>query len=293
MFRPSSLSPTDAQDMRASSSTFTPRRSPPVISMPLALHVAPNTSNPKNMRGWGGNRPAAPLATSLAASTTTAKSGWNDRRESQGIGGEISQSGAKVNGGPGTATHIRFSHQGGPPPPPSSRSAVASTQQPKESDREKMHWGAPTWFLLHTLAEKVDEHIFFTDATFRYDFLTTIGTICTNLPCPSCSQHAKQYLESHGNFMYIRTKQELKDAFFTFHNIVNARKGYAQFSRDQLDPMYSAAIFKNIVYNFFMFYGDRVKNEKYMANEMFRERVIQKLRLWFTENQHYFTNNEF
>ena len=87
-------------------------------------------------------------------------------------------------------------------------------------ETKKMDWGEPTWFLFHTLAEKVKEEEF---QNIRVELLNIIYSICSNLPCPVCSTHAKQHLNGT-NFNNIQTKQQLKDFFFHFHNIVNQRK---------------------------------------------------------------------
>ena len=90
---------------------------------------------------------------------------------------------------------------------------------------KKMKWGEPTWFLLHTLCEKVkDEHF----NEIRASLLNIIYLICTNLPCPDCSAHAKQYLDKI-NMNTIHTKDQLKRVMFDFHNTLNVRKQFRIF----------------------------------------------------------------
>ena len=82
-----------------------------------------------------------------------------------------------------------------------------------------MRWGAPTWYMFHTLAEKVKEDCF---GALRRELLNVIFTICANLPCPDCASHASEYMRGI-NFNAIKTKQNLKDLFFNFHNVVNEK----------------------------------------------------------------------
>ena len=83
----------------------------------------------------------------------------------------------------------------------------------------KVKWGEPTWFLLHTLSVKIKDSEF---GRVRQDLLNKIYAICTNLPCPTCSQHAKTYLDGI-NFNSIQTKEDLIKMLFVFHNSVNQR----------------------------------------------------------------------
>jgi biotin synthase-like enzyme len=63
-----------------------------------------------------------------------------------------------------------------------------------------MVWGEPTWFFLHAIAHKVKDESF---NKIRLDLLKNIYTVCCNLPCPTCSQHAKQ----HKNLTNIKNKR--------------------------------------------------------------------------------------
>ena len=169
---------------------------------------------------------------------------------------------------------------------PSMTAAAATPAPPSEED--KMIWGEPTWFLLHALAEKIKPADFENNATTRQDVLNIIYTICTNLPCPSCSEHAKTYLTQTAGYTSIRTKDELKNMLFAFHNYVNSRKRYPIFSRDVLDEKYSRANIKNIIYNFLKYYPEGSKNPNMISNELFRSRIIAQLIEWFKTNIHLF-----
>jgi hypothetical protein len=145
---------------------------------------------------------------------------------------------------------------------------------------KKMKWGEPTWFLFHTMAHKVkDEH--FDD--MKLSILTIITSICNNLPCPNCANHASEYMR-RVNYNSIRTKQDLKNLFFQFHNEVNLKKGFPLFPIEQLDEKYSKAVTKNIIQHFMIFFQDKHKSIHMIANDMHRARLSQNFKQWFNEN---------
>jgi len=153
----------------------------------------------------------------------------------------------------------------------------------EQKDDTLMTWGQPTWFLLHSIAEKINPERF-ENKTTRQDVLNVIYTICTNLPCPECSEHAKKYLSQTVGYTNIRTKDELKDMLFHFHNYVNKHKKYEIFTKDELDEKYARANIKNIIYNFLVHYQEGSKNPNMISNELYRSRIISQLIEWFKTN---------
>ena len=159
----------------------------------------------------------------------------------------------------------------------------ANVEPPKP---KVMKWGEPTWYFFHTLAEKVKEEHF---AEIRIELLNMINMICNNLPCPVCTEHAKQYMNGV-NFNTIKTKTDLKWMLFHFHNEVNKRKGYPQYNQLLLDEKYSQAITTNIIHNFISVYENRTRGFKLLADELQRTRVIQILKTWLVANITKFAN---
>jgi len=149
---------------------------------------------------------------------------------------------------------------------------------------KKVKWGEPTWFLFHTLSVKIKESEF---PKIRVDLLNQIYSICTNLPCPDCANHAKTYLDGI-NFNAIQTKDDFKKMLHTFHNEVNKRKGYAYFPYEQLNEKYSLAITSNIIQNFMTHFSDRNRSIKLLATDLFRARLCISLKEWFNQNIHLF-----
>jgi hypothetical protein len=149
---------------------------------------------------------------------------------------------------------------------------------------KKMKWGEPTWFLFHTLAEKIKDEYF---QTIRLDLMNTIFTICKNLPCPDCANHATEYMKKI-NFASIKTKQDLKLLLFQFHNVVNQKKHFPLFSVNELDAKYSCANTINIIQNFMYYFQDKNHSIRMIANDIHRSRIAEQLKTWFNSNMQYF-----
>ena len=145
---------------------------------------------------------------------------------------------------------------------------------------KEMTWGEPTWYLFHTLAEKVDEQYF---NELKDSLLHFITRICNNLPCPDCSMHATSYLSSI-NFSHIGTKDKLKRMLWEFHNVVNKRKVYPLFSYDELNKKYSQAMTVNIVKNFFYHYSKKQYNVRLSMDNITRRNILKDLQSWLEKN---------
>lgn len=155
---------------------------------------------------------------------------------------------------------------------------------PDPTQKKPMLWGEPTWLFLHTIAHKVKDESF---TLVRRDLMNNIYAICCNLPCPTCSQHAKQYLDSI-NFSAITTKEQLKQMLFTFHNSVNARKSLPMFPVEQLDNKYSLAITSKIFNNFIVHFNDTYRSPGMIADDLYRKQLSKWLIEWFRNNNMHF-----
>ena len=161
----------------------------------------------------------------------------------------------------------------------STNNVVEDTNKPK-----KMKWGEPTWFLFHSLAEKVKEEHF---NTVKNELVNTIYVICKNLPCPMCATHATQFMNSV-NFSTIQTKKDLIDLLWRFHNEVNVKKNVPIFSYEQLQEKYSRANLVNIIQLFMYHFKDKHASLKMIADDMFRQKIAVKMQDWFRQNLQYF-----
>lgn len=93
-------------------------------------------------------------------------------------------------------------------------------------------WGPATWYLFHTLAEKIKDDRFL---LLKNQLIILIKNICSSLPCPDCSIHASHLLSTYGYYHLIRTKNDFKRFLFDFHNIVNGKAKNEFFSDDILN----------------------------------------------------------
>lgn len=155
---------------------------------------------------------------------------------------------------------------------------------PIDPKKKPMKWGEPTWFLFHTLAEKIKPEYYL---EIQKELLNLIYTICSNLPCPTCAKHATQYLNAI-NFNTLSTKESLKMMLFRFHNEVNKRKGFPDFPLEQLSTKYSTANTVNIIHNFMPHFEDRSGSIRLIADNLHRSRVALQMRAWFNKNIGFF-----
>lgn len=152
--------------------------------------------------------------------------------------------------------------------------------KPKEyspSDGNRIKWGRPTWRFFHVIAHKIKPEHF---KQARKEMLDAIYSICSTLPCPVCSEHAKQYLNAI-NFNTIQTKEDLKDMLYNFHNAVNIRKNYAPFSREELDATYGQFNTIAVAREFLFYYKDRHRSMKLVADDLIRSRISANIQIWF------------
>ena len=144
----------------------------------------------------------------------------------------------------------------------------------------KSRWGPSIWFLFHTLAHKIKPEEF---GRIKVELLDIIKSICVNLPCPSCAQHAGEYMQ-RVNYASIQSKEDLKLFLFNFHNDVNRRKNVPPFPLSDLDTKYAAANTVNIINNFMAVFQYKNKGFHMIANDMQRQRQADMLKGWFVNN---------
>jgi hypothetical protein len=113
-------------------------------------------------------------------------------------------------------------------------------------------WGPATWLLFHTLAEQISEK---NQKRMIPLVFTWIKNIAYNLPCPQCTQHAKEFL-SKVPLHHIQTKYDFKSMLFVFHNMVNTRKRKPIFSFNDIN-IYENVSLKFAVHNFVTYYNTK------------------------------------
>ncbi len=176
---------------------------------------------------------------------------------------------------------FKFATLSAPPQPKSV--PIQQSQQSVTNILPKMKWGRHIWTFFHTMSQKVKPEYF---DIVKKDFIDFIIKICNTLPCPICSQHASEYMRSI-NFNNIRTKEDLIQLFYVFHNTVNARKNYEFFKSDQLS-MYQTANTIAVINNFMVAFEDKTRAFKLMADDMSRAQIAGQIKFWLSTNLRYF-----
>ena len=137
-------------------------------------------------------------------------------------------------------------------------------------------WGPATWYLLHTICEKISDELLQKEKT---RIVNLLKGICTNLPCGECSKHAKGYTKTLVPRI-ITDKESLKSYFFTFHNKVNQRLRKPVFSNFD---MYKLTTLKKV----FTYYNQQIDKSVLRTdgfnNTLFMKRNIKELTK-FVEN---------
>ena len=78
-------------------------------------------------------------------------------------------------------------------------------------------------------------------AEIKLNLFGTIKNICSFLPCPECSLHAKHFL-SKVNIDKIKTKQDFRSLLYIFHNMVNKKNNKPLYSFSQIQKYSSVNI---------------------------------------------------
>ena len=139
-------------------------------------------------------------------------------------------------------------------------------------------WGIPTWIFMHTLAAKIKEEQF---PVIGPQVISHLIQICMFLPCPECSIHAKQFW-ANVNTKNIKTKQDLINLIFVFHNSVNKRRGIRPFR--YVDLQYYNTLNLIETFNNFARSFNTNGNMKLLTESFHRGRLLQILRVWLMSN---------
>ena len=148
---------------------------------------------------------------------------------------------------------------------------------------EKYVWGRITWYMFHTIAEKIKAELFPVVRTVLINFVQQISF---NLPCPICAHHAKQHL-SKVNFNSIQTKNDFKNFIFAFHNRVNQDLGKPTESIEILKKYETANMDKMLEY-FIYVHNHESYSEQLMMRKHMKNREIKNFVNWYTTNKHVF-----
>jgi len=141
-------------------------------------------------------------------------------------------------------------------------------------------WGNATWYLFHTMAEKIREDCFL---TMKHEIFGFIKNICSILPCPECSEHASGILK-RVNIHGIKTKIDFIEFLRQFHNIVNKRLNKHEFTAEEVSSKYKNAVTNQIILYFFQNFRANVTDNKLRLESFKRDRALRSFHLWISKN---------
>jgi len=145
-------------------------------------------------------------------------------------------------------------------------------------------WGPPTWYLFHTLAEKVIDSDF---DKMKPELITMIKLICSNLPCPDCSHHATMML-NNSKLASIKNKDDLKQYMLWFHNQVNIKLNTRQFTMEELNSKYSKANTQKIIQYFLQIWSKKTNAPRLMSHALHKSRAVTHFNNWWKTNYIHF-----
>jgi hypothetical protein len=131
-------------------------------------------------------------------------------------------------------------------------------------------WGNITWYLFHTLAEKVNSERF---NEVKPSIIFFIQETCRNLPCPICSSHAQSNLKV-SRLDLIETKADLIEFLRQFHNVVNIHTGKETVSKEFVITKYKKARLIDIINLFIQIFSHKYGN--FEVNAFLRANERQK-----------------
>ena len=137
-------------------------------------------------------------------------------------------------------------------------------------------WGPAIWTLFHTLAERITEEAY---PHVSPQLFKMIMRICKFLPCPECSMDATNFLAKI-KMSELKTKLDFKNAFYLFHNYVNAKKRKKLFNYSNM-YVYSKYRIIDVVNNFIAKYHTK-GNMKLLTESFQRQFIINDFKKWFT-----------
>lgn len=139
-------------------------------------------------------------------------------------------------------------------------------------------WGPPVWIFFHTITVKIKDDL---DVNVYKGLFRIIKTICKNLPCPTCSTDATQFL-SKINEDIINSKQALINNIYIFHNYVNKKNKKPLFNYNKI-LNYNHVDLAATIRRFIRAYN--TQGNMNLINESFqRQLTIKEFKRWIRAN---------
>jgi len=146
---------------------------------------------------------------------------------------------------------------------------------------KKKDWGNAVWLLFHTLAEKIKPD-YKSELAVLVSYITSI---CDNLPCPDCQQHASNIMRQVNVPSITSTKEALIDFLWKFHNDVNRRTKAPVYPKESLE-IYKRAHTINIINNFIRIMSATSNNEKTIMHGFHRSLFMKRFTDYVKNNMY-------
>jgi hypothetical protein len=144
----------------------------------------------------------------------------------------------------------------------------------------KQLWGNSTWYIFHTLAEKLKPDCESEIQTILYHF----KQVSFNLPCQDCAKHATDMMHN-AKLDKVKTRDDLKQFFLEFHNVVNKKLNKPIFSRDECDKLYAKANTVNVVNHFIaVMKSNQIATERTMMHTVTRHLCVDSIAKYMREH---------
>ena len=140
-------------------------------------------------------------------------------------------------------------------------------------------WGPIIWKFFHTIVESINEDKY--NKVYK-ELLQYIKSICVFLPCPQCSNHAKEYLKRVKD-IHISTKDGFRNMLFNFHNDVNKRNKKILFKIEDLEVYKKYSLFN--CYNNFLKVFTKKGNMNQINQSFQRKLLLQNFNNWLQANK--------
>ena len=100
-------------------------------------------------------------------------------------------------------------------------------------------WGPSFWFTLHNCANNYPISANNIYKKYTKGFIEGIPFM---IPCTSCSEHAKIFIQNHDLDIVCSGRDEMFKFFWSFHNAVNKRTGKTEIPLEDVKKMYSKPV---------------------------------------------------
>ena len=150
---------------------------------------------------------------------------------------------------------------------------------------KKALWGPIIWKTLHCLTYKIKDEHFPTQKTKLIDIIIKI---CSNLPCPVCSNHAQGMIKKY-RLQFIKNKQDLIRILFFMHNEVNKRLKKVEFKFDNL-TIYDSLRFRDVLTEYYNININMHLGEKMMLYSFHRKKFLTIFKEYVNQHIQYFSD---